>query len=158
MLHAACTRGNWVNSQLLVVWSSLTLGLPFDHNLCFRCPNGSCEPILDIYILITFQWYKKLFKLMGFDSYNRPLKIRDSIGTPIPKMGVHLGVWGFMPSHSFALLGALDVTPRLSFWPATFANPCLSHEPKVKVAIQFDSSPSFGHNFLGVQMGHVSPF
>jgi len=42
---------------------------------------------------------------MGFDPCNRLLKIRKSIGIPIPKMGVHLGVWGFIPSHSLALLG-----------------------------------------------------
>ncbi len=28
---------------------------PFFHNLCFRCPNGSCEPILDIYVPRAFQ-------------------------------------------------------------------------------------------------------
>ncbi len=39
-------------------------------------------------------------------------------GTPIPKMGVHLGMWGFTPSHSFALLGAWIVTPGLPSWPA----------------------------------------
>jgi hypothetical protein len=36
---------------------------------------------------------------MGFDPYNRSLKIWDSIRTPIPKVGAHLGVWGFIPSH-----------------------------------------------------------
>ncbi len=25
------------------------------HNLCYKCPNGSCEPIFDIYVSITFQ-------------------------------------------------------------------------------------------------------
>jgi hypothetical protein len=29
---------------------------------------------------------------MSFDPYNHPLKIRESIVTPTPKMGVHLGV------------------------------------------------------------------
>jgi hypothetical protein len=42
---------------------------------------------------------------MNFDPCNCLLKIWESIGTPIPKMGVHLGVWGFIPSHSFALMG-----------------------------------------------------
>jgi hypothetical protein len=75
MSHVSCTQGNWVDSQLLVVGSqttSLTPSLSFDHNLCFKCPNGQCEPILDIYTSIDFQWYK----------------------------GIHLGVWGFIPSHS----------------------------------------------------------
>jgi hypothetical protein len=55
MSHTACTQGNKVDSWLLVVGSqiaNLTLGLSFDHNLCFRCPNGRCEPILDT----TFQY------------------------------------------------------------------------------------------------------
>ncbi len=48
MWHANFTQGNQVDSRLLVVESqiaNLTLGPSFDHNLCFRCPNGSCEPI-----------------------------------------------------------------------------------------------------------------
>jgi hypothetical protein len=51
MLHATWTRGNWVDSQLLVVGSQIANLTPvpsFGHNLCFRCPNGSCEPTLDI--------------------------------------------------------------------------------------------------------------
>ncbi len=34
-------------------------------------------------------------------------------------MGVHLGVWGFIPSHSFALPGVRDVTIGLPSWLAT---------------------------------------
>jgi hypothetical protein len=70
MLHITRTWRNWVNSQLLVVGSqtaNLTPSLSFAHNLCFRCPNGWCEPILDIYVSIAFQWYKELFEPMGFD-------------------------------------------------------------------------------------------
>jgi hypothetical protein len=51
MWHVTFTQGNRVNSWLLVAGSqivNLTLGPSFDHNLCFKCPNGSCEPILDI--------------------------------------------------------------------------------------------------------------
>jgi len=61
MSHTTCTQVNWVDSWLLVVGSqtaNLTLSLSFGHNLCFRCPNGSCELIVDIYISIVFQWYK----------------------------------------------------------------------------------------------------
>jgi len=84
MSHTTWTQGNRVDSWLLVVESqiaNLTLGFSFGHNLCFRCPNGSWEPILDIYVSIAFQWYKEIFKPMVFDPYNRPLKIRKSIGT-----------------------------------------------------------------------------
>jgi len=37
---------------------------------------------------------------MGFDSYNRSLNIQKFIGTPTPKVGAHLGMWGFIPSLS----------------------------------------------------------
>jgi hypothetical protein len=41
---------------------------------------------------------------MSFDPCNCPLKIRKSIGTLTLKVGAHLGVWGFIPSHSHRLL------------------------------------------------------
>jgi hypothetical protein len=69
MSHATCTQGNWGNSQHLVVNSqiaNLTLDLSFGHNLCVKCSNGSCEPILDIYVPRAFQWYKELSNPMGF--------------------------------------------------------------------------------------------
>jgi hypothetical protein len=46
---------------------------------------------------------------MTFDLSNHYLKIQESIGTPIPKvevhLGVHLGVCGLIPSHSLAIPG-----------------------------------------------------
>jgi hypothetical protein len=51
MSHVACTQGNWGDSWLLVVGSqttNLTPDLSYGHNLCFRCPNGRCKPILNI--------------------------------------------------------------------------------------------------------------
>jgi hypothetical protein len=95
MWHAVCTLGNRVNFLLLMVGSqiaSLILDLSFDHNLCFRCPNESCEPILDIYVSIDFQWYKELFELMGFDPCNCALKMWESIWDSNSQHGVHLGV------------------------------------------------------------------
>jgi hypothetical protein len=108
------------NSRLLVVGSqidNLTFGLFFGHNLCFNYPNGSCEPILDICISRAFQWYNEPFNPKGFDTYNFSLKIREPIGTPIPKVGAHLEVWRFNPSHSPTLSGAWNVTPGLHSWP-----------------------------------------
>jgi hypothetical protein len=55
--HSTYTHRDWVDSQLFVVGSQtthLTPGLSFCHNLCYRCPNGSCKPILDIYTSIVF--------------------------------------------------------------------------------------------------------
>jgi hypothetical protein len=55
---------------------------------------------------------------MGFDPYNCSLKIWESTMTPIPKVRAHLGVWGFIPSHSLALLGAWNEILGLHIWLA----------------------------------------
>jgi hypothetical protein len=94
--HATYTQGNKGDSWFLVATFDLFLG----HNLCFNYSNKSCEPILNIYVPRAFQWYKELFNPMGFNPYDHSLKIRESIGTPTPKVGAHLGVWRFIPSHS----------------------------------------------------------
>jgi hypothetical protein len=44
--HSTCTHQDRVDSQLLMVRSqtaNLTPGPSFDHNLCYRCSNDSCE-------------------------------------------------------------------------------------------------------------------
>jgi hypothetical protein len=120
MWQATYTQWSRVDSWLLVVGSqiaNLTIGLSFRHNLCLNCPNESCKPILNIYISIIFQWYNELFNPLGFNPCNRFLKIQKSIRTLTPNMGVHLGVWGFFPSHSFILPGTWNVTPKLSLGP-----------------------------------------
>jgi hypothetical protein len=92
MFHATCTQKNRGDSQLLVVGSQIVnlISSPsFGYNLCVKCPNGSWEPILDIYVLRSFQWYKELLNPMGFDPCNYFLKIWDSTGALIPKVGAH---------------------------------------------------------------------
>jgi hypothetical protein len=109
MCHITYTQGNQGDSQLLMVGNqigNLTLGHSFSHNLCFKYSNGSCKPILDIQVSRVFQRYKKLFNPMSFDFFNRPLKIRESIRTPIRKVGIHLRVWRFIPLGFLALSGA----------------------------------------------------
>jgi hypothetical protein len=116
ILHTTCTQGNQGDSWLLMVKSqttNLTPDLSFGHNLCFRFPNGWCKPILDIYVSIAFQWYEELFEPLGFDPCNHSLNIWESIEIPTPNMGVHLGVWGFFPSHSFALPGPWECDSRV---------------------------------------------
>ncbi len=120
MSHVTCTQGNRGNSRLLMVKNqivNLTPSPSFDHNLCLRCRNGSCKPISDIHIPRAFQWYKGCFNLMNFDPYNHFLKIQKSIGALIPKVGAHLGVWGFIPSHSPTFPGAWDVISGLPLGP-----------------------------------------
>jgi hypothetical protein len=116
MSHVVCSYVNWVDSQLFMVGSqigNLTPGPSFGHNLCFRCPNEQSKPILDIWVPRAFQWYKERHKTLSFDPWNHSLKIEESTGTPSPKVGVALGVWGFTPSHFPTLPGACDVTPEL---------------------------------------------
>jgi hypothetical protein len=58
MWHVVFSQVNRVDSRLFLVGSqtaSLTPGPSFGHNLCFRCPNEQCEPILDIYVRRSFQ-------------------------------------------------------------------------------------------------------
>jgi hypothetical protein len=61
MWHATCTQVNQGDSWLLVIESqigTLTPNPSFGYNLYFKYSNGTCEPILDIYIPKDFQWYK----------------------------------------------------------------------------------------------------
>ncbi len=51
MSHAVCKQVNRIDSRLFMVvnqTSSLTSSPSFGHNLCFKCPNEQCEPILNI--------------------------------------------------------------------------------------------------------------
>jgi hypothetical protein len=57
----------------------LISNISFGHNLCFKCSNGSCKLISDIYILRDFQWYKECPNPLIFYLYNCSLKIRKSI-------------------------------------------------------------------------------
>ncbi len=72
-----------VESQI----GNLITGLFFYNNICFKWPNGSYEPILDIHVPKAFQWYKELFNPMNCDPCNCPLKIRTP--TPTWESGVH---------------------------------------------------------------------
>jgi len=81
VLHSICTHWDWVDSRIFVVGSqtvSLTLGPSFAHNLCCRCPNGSCEAIFDIYTSRPFQRYKEPLKAKCFSLCCRALKLCES--------------------------------------------------------------------------------
>ncbi len=136
MSHVTFTWRNQGNSRLLVVGSQIANLIPcpsFGHNSCFRCSNGSCEPILNIYVPRAFQWYKERLNPMSFDPTIGLWRFGSPFGTPTPKMGVHLGVWGFTPSHSFALSGAWGVTPRLPSWPAPLQALALVANPRLRL-------------------------
>jgi hypothetical protein len=83
--HSICTYRGQVDSWLLVVRSQTANLIPspsFLPNLCYRCPNGSCEAIFDIYTSITFQWHEERLKARCFDPWNRTLKFWESQRTP----------------------------------------------------------------------------
>jgi hypothetical protein len=74
-----------VDSRLFVVGShsaSLTLGPSFAHNLCWRCPNGSCEVIFDIHTSRPFQRCKEQLKERCFAFCYWVLKLQESWRTP----------------------------------------------------------------------------
>jgi hypothetical protein len=78
-----------VDSRLLVVESqtaSLTPGPSFAHNLGFRCPNGQCEAIFDIYVSRPFQWHQEHLNARCFGPCCRALNIRESRRTPSPQL------------------------------------------------------------------------
>jgi hypothetical protein len=81
VLHSTCTHRGRVDSWLLVVGSqiaNLTPSLSFDHNLCYKCPNDSCEATLDIYASRPFQRYKEHSKMRCFDPCNWTLSFQES--------------------------------------------------------------------------------
>ncbi len=83
--HSICTPRNRVDTRLFVVGgqiANLTPGPAFDHNLCWRCPNGSREAIFDIYTSRPFQQSKEHLKERCFDLCNRALKLQESQRTP----------------------------------------------------------------------------
>jgi hypothetical protein len=140
MSHTFCSQLNQVDSQRFLVRSqtdSLTPGPSFGHNLCFKCPNEQCEPILDIYVPRAFQWYKERHKPLSFDPWNFSLKFWESIRTPFPKVGVTSGMWRFIPSYSLTLSytpGSMWCDSRASSRPAPLQPLCLGCKPKVRVA------------------------
>jgi hypothetical protein len=110
--------------------AKLTIGLSFGHNLCFRCSNGWCELILDIYVPRAFQWYNERLKTLRFDPYNRPLNIQESTGTPTPKVEPLGGVrvHSLTPSHT---PGSMLCDSRLPSWPTTLQTLALVTSPRL---------------------------
>jgi len=117
--HSTCTHQGWVDSWLLVVESP-----SFCHNLCCKCPNGSCEAIFDIYISIAFQWHEERVKARCFDPCNQTLKFWESRRTPkssfrecechphtLPKVGLQHHPWN-MDYFSWQGMHWLITPPR----------------------------------------------
>jgi hypothetical protein len=60
-------------------------------------------------------------------------RFKSPFGTSTPTMGVHLGMWRFIPSHSFAFPGARDVTHGLPSWLATLQALALVVSPRLQL-------------------------
>jgi len=158
--------GGWeeVDSRLLVVGSqtaSLTPIPSFAHNLNCKCANGQCEAIFNIYASRPFQWHQKHPNARCFGPFCRTLNIQESRRTPnpqlwkcwaspphlakvglqqTPKVGAHLGEWGFIPSHSLALPRAWNVTLGLHIWPAPLRALALVTSPRLRLRHQCTES------------------
>ncbi len=99
--HSTCTHRNQVDYRLLVVGSqiaSLTPDPSFNHNLCCRCPNGSCKAILDIYTLRPFQRHKEHLDVRCFDPYNQVLSFWESRRSQVPFSGMWVATSHFPQS------------------------------------------------------------
>jgi len=138
MWHATYTQINQGDSRLLVVGSqigNLTLDPSFGHNLCFKCPNGSCKHILDIYIQRDFQAMWRNFQSNEFWPLKLPFEDlevhRDSNSQSGNAFG-SVGVCSLTLSYTFK---SMKCDSRASLLARTFASPCLGHEPKARVAI-----------------------
>jgi hypothetical protein len=70
---------------------------------------------------------------MSFDPWNYLLKIWKCIQTPTPKVGAHLGVWGFILSHFPTFPRTWNVTPELHFWPAPLQALALVVSPRLRL-------------------------
>jgi len=137
MSHSICRQVNRVDSKLFLVGSqigSLTPDPSFGHNLCFRYLNEQCEPILDIYVPRSFQWYKECHKPLSFDPWNRYLKFWESIG--IPSRSQSGSCLRSVRVHSLTfsyILGSMWCDSWASSWLAPLQPLCLGREPKARV-------------------------
>ncbi len=66
--------------------ANLTPGPSFAHNLGYRCPNGQCEAIFDIYASRPFQWHQEHLNARCFGPCCRTLNIRESRWIPSPQL------------------------------------------------------------------------
>ncbi len=91
---------------------NLAIGPSFGHNLCFKCPNGSCEPILDIYILRTSNGIRNSSIQWVLTPTITLWKFRSPLGLQLPKWELTWECVGSFPptflnfqEHEMWLLG-----------------------------------------------------
>jgi hypothetical protein len=117
MSHATCMQINWGDSWLLVVESQIgnlipshflaityVLNIQMDHANPFK--TSRFQKLSNDIRNFSIQWF--LTPLIALWRFKSPLG---------PKVGVHLGVWGFISSHSPTFSRAWNVILGLHFWP-----------------------------------------
>jgi hypothetical protein len=85
MSHSVSGHREEIDSWLLVIESqtaNLTPDPSFAHYLSYRCPNGPCETILDIYTSRPFQRHQEQSNARRFDPCNRALNFQESRRIP----------------------------------------------------------------------------
>jgi hypothetical protein len=107
MSHALYSQVNRVDARLFLIQSqigNLIPGISFGHNLCLRCLNEQCEPILDIYIPRAFQSYKERHEPLSFDPLKLLFEVLKVHWDSISQSGSCLGsvrVHSFIVLHTF---------------------------------------------------------
>jgi hypothetical protein len=118
----------WSSKVKLPIWlPTLLLAITYvlDVQMGHASPFQTCtfQDLFNVIRSASIQWV--LTPTIALWIFGNPFR------TWTPKMGVHLGVWGFTPSHSFALMGAWDVTLRLLSWLTTLQVFALVMNPRL---------------------------
>ncbi len=110
--------------------ANLTPILSFCHNLCCRCPNRSCEPILDIYTSIIF------------DIKTLQCKVFWPLQSLFESSGVHQD----SNSQKESSLGSVNLPSHTFHGPSLWDPFCFGCEPKVRVVTLYVLSSSMLHH------------
>jgi hypothetical protein len=101
MWHANCTQRNRDDSRLLVVGNQIVNLIP-DLFLAITCVLSVQMGHANPFQTFMYQEFSNDIWISSIQWVLTPvitLKIRESIETPTPKVGAHLGMWGLIPSH-----------------------------------------------------------
>jgi hypothetical protein len=133
MFHASFGPIIKGDSWLLMVRSQIDIlipGLSFGYNLCCEYSNGSCKPILNIYVLKSFQWYKNFSIQWILTPQITFWKFGSLQGLQFTKWE---STWECVSSFLHIFLHSQECDSQVALLARTFPCLCLGHEPKVRV-------------------------
>jgi hypothetical protein len=104
----------------------------FDHNSCISYLNEQWEGTWGIHTSRTFQWYPKVPIWCLFTFLTKAMNIHDSRTSATPKVGVHLGVIGFILCTLPHLWKCVS-HPNTISWPCGPSHSTFNRKPNVKV-------------------------